>query len=187
MIPVLTSLPASLLVVLIPLAAAALAYLVRRWRTLETLAALLGCSLTLIVLSQPAGATVQLPGFTIEVGGSLNLLGRTLSIQEPDRLPLALLFAATLVVVVLAWRLPQGRLFVPLTLAILALMCAGLMIQPFVYAGLAFEAASALAAILIQSERTGPLSTIGAQRYLVLSTLALPAFLGAGYLISQAT
>ncbi len=178
--------PASLLVVLIPLAAAVPAWLFRRWRSLEALAALIGCGLVIALLSQPATATIPVPGLPIQVGGSLDLLGRTLTVQEPDRLPLVMLFASALVIFGLSWRLPQGRLSVPLGLGILSLVCAGIMIRPFVFAALAFEAAAALAAILIQSERMGPLSTVGAQRYLALSSLALPAFLGAGYVIGQA-
>ncbi len=178
--------PASLLVVLTPLAAAVVAYLLRRWRSVEVLAALIGCGLVIALLSQPATVTIPVPGLPIEVGGRLDLLGRTLTVQEPDRLPLVVLFASALVMFGLSWRLPQGRLFVPLGLGILALVCAGIMIRPFVFAALAFEAAAAMAAVLIQSERMGPLSTVGAQRYLALSSLALPAFLGAGYVIGQA-
>ncbi len=138
------------------------------------------------LLSQPATVTIPVPGLPIDVGGRLDLLGRTLTVQEADRLPLVVLFASALVMFGLSWRLPQGRLFVPLGLGILALVCAGIMIRPFVFAALAFEAAAALAAVLIQAERMGPLSTLGAQRYLALSSLALPAFLGAGYVIGQA-
>jgi len=186
MMPISASLPASLFVVLIPLAAAVSAYLLRRWRSLESLAALIGCGLVIALLSQPATTTIPVPGLPIEVGGRLDLLGRTLTVQESDRLPLVVVLASALVVLGLSWRLPQGRLFAPLGLVILSLVCAGIMIRPFVFAALAFEAAAAMAAVLIQAERMGPLSTVGAQRYLVLSSLALPAFLGAGYVIGQA-
>ena len=181
-----STLPASLLITLIPLAAGVLAYLFRRWRSIEVLTAVIGCGLVIVILSQPVDATLQLPGFQIEVGGALNLLGRTLGIRGPDRLPLVLLFASAMILFGLSWRLPQGWLFTPLGLGILSLASAGLMIRPFVFAGLAFETVAAFAAVMIQSERSGPLSTIGAQRYLVSSTLALPAFLGAGYVIGQA-
>lgn len=186
MMPISASLPASLLVILIPLAASVPAYLFRRWRSVETLAALTGCGLVIALLSQPATATIPVPGLLIEVGGRLDLLGRALTVQEADRLPLVVLFASAMMVFGLSWRLPQGQLFVPLGLGILSLVCAGIMIRPFVFAALAFEAAAALAVVLIQAERMGPLSTVGAQRYLTLSSLALPAFLGAGYVIGQA-
>lgn len=186
MMPTFASLPASLLVFLIPLVAAVPAWLFRRWRSAEILSAMAACGLAIALLSQPATATIPLPGLSIEVGGRLDLLGRALVVQEIDRLPLVVLFASALVLFGLSWRLPQGRLFVPLGLGILALVCAGLMIRPFVFAALAFEAAAAMAAVMIQAERMGPLSTVGAQRYLALNTLALPAFLGAGYVIGQA-
>jgi formate hydrogenlyase subunit 3/multisubunit Na+/H+ antiporter MnhD subunit len=68
----------------------------------------------------------------------------------------------------------------------LSLFSIGLLIRPFVFSALAFVASAALAAIMIQAEQSGQGSTRGAVRYLVIFTLALPAFLGAGYVVSQA-
>ena len=178
--------PASLLVVLIPAIAALPAYIFRRWRSFEMALALGACGLVLLLLAQPAEGGLKIALFNIETGGSLNLLGRILRVRATDQLALALLFSAAAVLFALSWQAPQGWSFVPVGLGMLSLFSLGLLIRPFIFAGLAFELAAALGAVMIQSERVGELSTSAAVRYLILSTLALPAFLGAGYVISQA-
>jgi multicomponent Na+:H+ antiporter subunit D len=178
--------PASLLIILIPLIAALPAYVLRRWRAIETLIAMLACAAVVVLLARP-GETLTLGGLTIDTGAPVNVLGRVLTVRTPDRAPLVLLFGLAALLFILGWGVSQGWTYVPLGLGILALLSAGLLIRPFVFAALAFEAAAALAAIMVQAERNGPASTGGALRYLVLTTLALPAFLGAGYAVNQAS
>ena len=66
----------------------------------------------------------------------------------------------------------------------LAAVSGALMIRPFVFAALALEAAAALAALMIQAERNGERSTLASMRYLITTTLALPLFLGADYVMA---
>jgi formate hydrogenlyase subunit 3/multisubunit Na+/H+ antiporter MnhD subunit len=179
--------PASWLVIIIPLAAALPAYILRRWHALETLLAVVACGLTVGLLSRPAQNPLSIAGFSVDTGAPVNLLGRVLVVREADRLPLLLLFAVAAVLFALSWRISQGWTFIPLGLCMLSLISIGLLIRPFVFSALAFVAASALAAMMIQAENSGGGSTRGALRYLILSTLALPAFLGAGYAITQAS
>jgi formate hydrogenlyase subunit 3/multisubunit Na+/H+ antiporter MnhD subunit len=179
-------LPAALLVIAIPLAGATLAYFGRRWQTLEVLIALLALGLGIVLLAQPITGAITLPGLAIDIDAPLNLLGRVLRIRETERVPLLLLFICTAVIFALSWRSPQGWTFVPIGLAVLAAMSAALLIRPFVYAALAFEAAAALAVLMIQAERQGERSTVGAMRFLVCATLALPLFLLAGWSIDRA-
>jgi multicomponent Na+:H+ antiporter subunit D len=178
--------PASLFIIIIPLVAALPAYILRRWRSIEVLIAMVACALVIGILSRPVDSTISLPGLSIQIGAPVNLLGRVLAVRAADRLPLLLLFASGMLLFMASWAVAQGWTFIPLGLGILSLLSTGLLIRPFVFAALAFEAAAALAAIMIQAERNGERSTTGAMRYLVLSTLALPAFLGAGYAVSQA-
>lgn len=179
-------LPAALIVIAIPLAGALLAYLGRRWQTLEVLIALLALGAGIVLLAQPITGAIALPGLTIDIDAPLNLLGRVLRIREPERVPLLLIFISTAIIFALSWRSPQGWTFIPIGLAVLSAMTAALLIRPFVYAALALEAAAALAVLMIQGERQGERSTIGAMRYLVCTTLALPLFLLAGWSIDRA-
>lgn len=179
-------LPAALLVIAIPLAGAALAYFGRRWQTLEVLIALIALGAGIFVLAQPLAGTIILPGLTLDIDAPLNLLGRVLRIRGPEQVPLLLLFICTAIIFALSWRSPQGWTFIPIGLAMLAAMSAALLIRPFVYAALALEAAAALAVLMIQAERQGERSTVGAMRFLVCATLALPLFLLAGWSIDRA-
>ncbi len=179
-------LPAALLVIAIPLAGAILAYFGRRWQTLEVLIALITLGLGIVILAQPITGAISLPGLTIDIDIPLNLLGRVLRIRGPERVPLLLLFICTALIFALSWRSPQGWTFIPIGLAVLAAMSAALLIRPFVYAALALEAAAALAVLMIQADRQGERSTVGAMRFLVCATLALPLFLLAGWSIDRA-
>ncbi|HEY3290000.1 MAG TPA: proton-conducting transporter membrane subunit [Anaerolineae bacterium] len=178
--------PASLLIILILLVGAVLAYFLRRWRSVEVLIAAICCGLGILILSRPIDAPAAIGGININLQMPVNLFGRVLAVRSTEQMPLLLFFIVALVLFLLGLAVSQGWTFVPLGMIILAMLSTGLMIRPFVYAALAFEAAAAVAAIMIQAERSGQNSTRGAFRYLIISTLALPAFLGAGYVIAQA-
>lgn len=179
--------PASLLIVLAPIAAAVPALLLRRWRLLETLAALIGCAVVIFLLVYSPDAPLRLGDVIIQSSAPLNILGRELTVRPYDRLPLLLIYIVAAIVFALGARIAQGWTFIPLGLGILAALSVALMIRPFVFAGLALEAAAAMSAIMIQAERNGKGSATGALRYLIIFTLALPAFLGAGYAADRAS
>ncbi len=178
--------PAPLLILAIPLAAAVPAYLLRRWRAVEVAVALAGCALALYLLSLPQGAVLNATLFKIDASQPLTVLGRSLGLHATDRQALTVLFSAAAVLFVLSWRLNEGWSFLPLGLVMLSLLSAGLMVRPFVFAGLALVAAAGVGAVMIQADRIGTSSTGAALRYLTLGVLALPAFLGAGTIIDQA-
>ncbi len=177
--------PASLIVLAIPLIGAALAYALRRWHSLEILTAVLSCGAVIFLLARPVTSVITLPGYIIDIDAPLDIIGRTLQVRAADRLPILVLFLNAAIVYAMSWRTAQGWTFVPIGLTVLAAMSAGLMIRPFQYAALAFEAAAALAALMIQAERTGEGTTRGAMRYLAITTLALPMFLLAGWVIDR--
>lgn len=180
--------PAALLVVSIPLVGALPAYLLRRWQGIEIGVAVLACAGVVVLLAQPPDSKIVLPGAPvgIELGAPFEVLGRLLRVRAANRVPILLLFICAATLFVLSWRAPQGGLFVPIGLIVLAAASLALMIRPFVYAALAFEGAAALAALMIQAERSGERSTLGALRYLSATTLALPMFLFAGWAIDRA-
>ncbi|PJF47474.1 MAG: hypothetical protein D6709_06010 [Chloroflexi bacterium] len=180
--------PAALLVVSIPLVGALLAYLLRRWQGIEIGVAALACAGVIALLAQPPDSKIMLPGALvgIELSAPFEVLGRVLRVRATERVSILLLFICAAALFVMSWRALQGRLFVPIGLIVLAAASLALMIRPFVYAALAFEGAAALAALMIQAERGGERSTLGALRYLSATTLALPMFLFAGWAIDRA-
>jgi len=181
--------PAALLVVAVPLVGAVVAYGLRRWQAIEIGVAVLSCIAAIALLARPLDSVIPIPGTSVGIAldAPLDMLGRVLRVRPEDRIPIILLFAATAVLFVLSWRAPQGWPFVPVGLVVLAAMSLALLIRPFVYAALAFEGAAALAALMIQAERSGERSALGALRYLSVITLALPLFLFAGWSIDRAS
>ncbi len=160
--------------IVLPLAAAPLAYLLRRWATLAGLLATgVAVFLTLVVL--------RLPLIPVSAESAVPVLGRELVLTPSNRLALAFIYAVATVIFVLGWRIPQGAPFFPLSLALLAALSGALLVRPFLFAVLLLQIGAGLSVFLIQSDRPG--STQAALRYLVLTTLAVPPFLVAGWLV----
>lgn len=160
--------------VVLPLAAAALAYLLRRWTTLAGLFSVaIAIFLALVVL--------QLPLIPATIGSAASVLGRELALTPSNRLALAFVYAITTLTFILGWRIPQGPAFFPASLALLAALTGALLVRPFLFAVLLLEIGAGISVFLIQSDRPG--STQAALRYLVLTTLAVPPFLIAGWVI----
>ena len=176
----------SIIVLLLPLLTALPAYVFRQRRSLEVLMGMLACGLVVGVLLLPYDRSNNLLIGTLDLGRPIEFLGVTLRMYAYDQIALSMIFLCAMILFALSWRTSQGRTFIPLGLCVLSIMSAGLMIRPFAYSGLLFVIAAALVAIMIQAEHIGERSTHGAMRYLILSTLALPAFLGAGYYFNQA-
>jgi len=182
--------PGAPLVVLIPLMSGAAIFVLRRWIRAEAVVAALLCLLiSALIIFVPTTPLPIVPGayVAISLDAPLEVLGRTLRVQPEDRALLGLLFIAAALLFLLSWRVPQGSLFVPLGLMALAALVAALLVSPFLYAALAFEAAAAFAVLMIQAERGGERSTLGALRYLIAVTLAMPLLLLAGWVIDSAS
>jgi formate hydrogenlyase subunit 3/multisubunit Na+/H+ antiporter MnhD subunit len=175
-------LPASALIVLLPLLAAGATVLLRRAPGVKVIIACGACALVVALLAQPIDATF----LGIDIDGQLNLLGRIMRVHQQDRLSLLILFACAAVLLIASWQTPHHWNFAPIGLALLSTVSAALMVRPVQYAGLLLVIAGALGAIMIQARQDENASTLGARRYLISSVLALPAFLGAGYLAQRA-
>ncbi|MCS7087672.1 MAG: hypothetical protein NZL91_03115 [Thermoflexales bacterium] len=181
------TLSAAPLLVVLPLAAGALTFLVRRWSWAEGAIAAVACALVASLLAAPTAATVHLGVITLSLDAPFVVLGRTLQIDASNRLALAGLFSGAVFLFALSSALPrQGDFFYPLALGMLGTLAAGLVVRPLLFAALAIEVAAALGALLIQANRLGARSTQGAARYLVSGTLAMPTFFLAFWLADRA-
>jgi NADH-quinone oxidoreductase subunit N len=184
---------APILWIVIPGVMAGMLYLLRRWERAAqvggTLATLL---LAWIAWQLPLGETVslgKLPGLsretTIFVATTLTVLGRRFILTNAMRpilimiyLGVAFWFGGALVARV-------SRLFIPLGLAIAALLTASLAVEPFFYAALIIEI-TALISVPILSP-PGRHVGRGVLRFLTFQTMGMPFILLAGWALGDVT
>lgn len=168
--------------IVLPLVAAGVVSLLRPFQALRALIAA-GVALVLGAgaLWLPLDRTVQLFGRRIALGEPVGLMGRQLVLSNADRTALAVMFLVAGGLFVISARTRPGPAFCSLGLALLGLLSAALVARPFLYASLLLTLAAVPTAILMQGGVPG--QTRGALRYMVLMTLALPAFLVAGWLM----
>ena len=172
------------LVLGLPLLAAVLAYLLRRWALAAAgLATAVAGWLGWIAWHWPLEGTVSLLGYTVEMGQPVALLGQELILTPASRPLLTFTCGLAAACFLYAWRISQGRSFFPFGLVLLSLFNAAVLTQPLTRAPLVLAFAAALAVYVIQAGRPG--STRGALRWLLFPTLAFPFFLVAAWYLEQ--
>jgi formate hydrogenlyase subunit 3/multisubunit Na+/H+ antiporter MnhD subunit len=173
-----------LLFLALPLAMAAVVYVVRRWATLSALLSVgtaLALGVAIIVL--PLGRTVELWGRQIVMGGTVTFLGRELVLEEVDRLAIAFLYLTAAGIFTLAWQASPGTMLFPIGLGMLSLLSGSLLIRPLIYAVLLAELSIALSLPALQIEGRSP--TQGGLQYLSLGLLAMPGLLVIHWLMDR--
>jgi len=179
--------PGALWLIALPIGFTPLIYLLRRTKTGAIIAAVVACV--------TAWLAVQLP-----VGVVLNLLGRTIELDQLSQVTLALLFAATAALFLLlalfsfvsesnrgqrlgvSGQISRGvRIFYPAALVILGLFVAASLSRHLGITAIFIELAAILTVFVIQTERLE--STRAALRFLVLMSVATPLFLLAAWQI----
>lgn len=173
---------APFILLLIPIGAATIVYLLRRWQTLAVIIGFLAV-LTMAFFTgiiDPGGV----PGSS-DGGGTLRVtwefLGQILILTEEIQGTLILVYLGVGLLFLLTLPFPQDRIFIPATLTVLAPMTAALMAQRFTFGSALLLIAAAVLAVLIQGERPG--STLASVRQLSLVVLAVPLLLVAGWMI----
>jgi formate hydrogenlyase subunit 3/multisubunit Na+/H+ antiporter MnhD subunit len=168
--------------IVVPLLAAGVLSVVRRFHTLSALlAAGVAGALGAGVLWLPLDRAVELGGRQVALGEPMELLGRQLVLGGADRIALGGIFLVAAGLFLIGWQARPGSSFFSLGLALLGILSAALVIRPFLYGSLLLTLAAVLTATLVQGGVPG--RTQGALRYLVMATLALPAFLIAAWLM----
>lgn len=178
--------PGPLLLLIGPPVVAGIVFLVRRW---PVVAAVLGAVGILILARMVAAVPLSAGEATgrLFVGDTLAVYGRAFVLMEGVQETMAWLYRGMGLICLLAAVVPQGRLFVPLSLLLLAAVAAVLMIQPFIFGILLILVVVALVAMVIQAGQPG--STLAALRSLVMGTVAVCLLLVAGWMMGadQAT
>ncbi|HIE37931.1 MAG TPA: hypothetical protein EYP77_02495, partial [Anaerolineae bacterium] len=173
-----------LLFLLLPMVSAALAYGLRRWRSLPSLlAAGVSLALGLALLWVPFDCTITVFGRELVLGGATDLLGRTLVFEPSARAWMAFLFLTGAALFLLAWRLEPEGLFAPLGLGLLGLLVGVLLVRPLIYAALLLQIAAVLSIFPLQADPRSPVR--GGLRYLTFFTLALPGLLVSHWLLDM--
>ncbi len=173
------------LVLTLPLLAALLVYLLRRWPLPSSIVAgAAALTLGLLLWRWPNAEPVLFLGRVVQVNAPVVLLGQNFAMQPTVQWVLGWLALVLAVTYLGAWRVSQGRTFYPFGLVLLSLFGAVLTIQPAWLAPILLAGVMAVAAFVIQAGRRG--STRGALRALWLPVLAIPLFLLAAWFVEQA-
>jgi formate hydrogenlyase subunit 3/multisubunit Na+/H+ antiporter MnhD subunit len=173
-----------ILLLALPLLAAAVTYLVRRWSLLAAFvsAATTGILATLCLLL-PLDRSAFVLGQEVAFGRPIVILGRSLILDPAGQMWLAFVFVLATVFYLFAWRISQGRSFFPFSLVILSLYALVVLLETFSLAVLALAISVALTVFVIQA---GQLTSIrGALRYLLITALAVPFMLAAAWYVDQ--
>lgn len=178
---------APLLWIVFPGFVAGILYLLRRWkRATQVSGALVALLLAWLAWQLPLDETISLgriPGLpaetTLYIGTTLTLLGRRFILTNALRPILIMIYLGVAFWFGGAFVARVNRLFIPLGLAIAALLTASLAVEPFLYAALIIEI-TILICVPILSPPGKPVGR-GVLRFLTLQTMGMPFILLAGW------
>jgi NADH-quinone oxidoreductase subunit N len=171
---------APLIWIVFPLIVAVIFWFLQKRATLVIVLATVLCALlALLAWSLPIASGVKLGPWAFEIRASLAVLGRQFVIDAGDRPFLTLIYGLGAFWFFGTRIAGAHRHFIPIGMAVLALMVAALAVQPFLYAALVVEIAVLLSIpMLVPPGR--PVGQ-GIVRYIIFQTLALPFLLFAGW------
>lgn len=179
-----TPIPGPIILLAVPLVAAVGAYLVRRWTLLAALiSAAAAAGIAALCLSLPLDQSAFVLEQEVAFGRPVVVLGQTLVLDHAGQLWLAFVFGLAAVYYLLAWRTPQGRSYFAFNLVMLAAYALAVLLHTFALSLLAFAMSATLAVFIIQAG--APESVRGAQRYLLVTLLAVPLLLAAAWFVDQ--
>ena len=168
----------------LPLLAAMLAYLLRRWALAAAgVATIVAAWLAWIIWYWSPVRTIRLWGQWVDMGQPVALLDQQLVLTPAARPLLAFTSGLAAVCFLYAWRISQGRSFFPFGLVLLSLFNGAALTQPLMRAPLVLAFAAAVAVYIIQAGRPG--SPRGALRWLLFPVLAFPFFLIAAWYLGR--
>jgi len=174
--------PGPILLLALPLAVAVITYLVRRWIVLAALlASATTALLAFLCLRLPLDRSAFVLGQEVAFGRPVVILGQTLQLEPAGQFWLAFIFLLATLLFLSAWPISPGRSFLPFGLAILALYALVILLQVFALAVLIFGVSATLTVFILQAGQLG--SIRGAQRYLLVSLLAVPLLLAAAWMV----
>ena len=179
-----TQIPGPFIVLVLPLLAAALVFLVRRWALpAAILSAAMTGALAILCLRLPLDRSAFVLGQEVAFGRPVVILGRGLQLEPASQAWLAFGFALAAILFLVAGRVSQGHSFFPISLTVLSLYALIALLQSLTLALIVFAISTTLVVFIIRRERTD--SVRGAQRYLVVVLLAVPLVMSAIWMVDQ--
>ncbi len=176
--------PGPMILLIPPLLAAVAAYVLRRWALLAAIiSAVTTGMIAVLCLRLPLDQSAFVLGQQVAFGRPVVVLGQTLVLGEAGKMWLAFVYGLPTVFFLFAWRISQGRSFFSFTLVALALYALAVLLPSFALSVLAFAIAATLLIFVLQAGQL--LSVRGAQRYLLVTLLAVPLLLMAAWLADQ--
>lgn len=173
-----------LILLLLPMVASGVAYVLRRWRTVPAwIATGVSLLLGLVLLILPSDQPLQIWGREILLNEPVTVLGRALVLTPSDRLAMGFLFMTGAVLFLLAWRFDRGGLFAPMGLGLLGMFGGILQVRPLIYAALLLQIAASFSVFPLYAEEDTPAR--GGLRYLTFFTLALPGLMISHWLLDN--
>lgn len=176
---------APLLWIVMPIAISVLFWFIQNKRLLVLIASVTFCMLLgLIAVYQPIGGILKLGPISLELNTTLAIFGRGFVLENSDRFFLAFInFAGAF------WFLGSRvsdapSKFIPIGMAIQALLTAALAVEPFLYSAVLIELVAIVSLPLLVTKNK-PVGK-GALRFLIYQSLALPFILLAGWILSGA-
>lgn len=179
-----TPIPGPIILLALPLIAAVVAYVVRRWALLAGLvAALTTAILAFLCFRLPLTQSAFVLGQEVAFGRPVVIAGRELILAPTGQVWLGFVFVLATVLFLFSWRSPQGRGFPAMGLVLLGLYTLIALLQTFALAAIVLGISAAVAVFLLQSEARP--SVRGAERYLQVVVLAIPLLMAAAWLNEQ--
>jgi formate hydrogenlyase subunit 3/multisubunit Na+/H+ antiporter MnhD subunit len=176
------------LFILFPLALSIILYLLQEKRVMVTRIAL-GVSffLALVAYIQPLGGRIAIGSLSVNLQNSISFLGRALTLSNSDRFLLVVIYLIAAFWFGGANIAQTPKMFVPVVLAITAIMVGALAVEPFIYAAVLLELAAILTIPLLLTRNQS--AGAGILRFFIYQAIALPVILLAGWMLegSQAS
>lgn len=171
--------------IIFPIIIAGIAFFFRRWKsvvriTLTLITLLLAFSAWLV----PIGEILTLGPWVFTVNDRLVFAGRQFVLDNPDRSLLIVIYLTLSYLFSGSMSAKVSSLFVPLGLAIGAILVASLSVQPFLYAALLIEVAVLIGVPLLSSP--GKSVKRGVLFYMIFLSFGFPFMLVGGGMISSA-
>lgn len=150
-------------------------------RTNRVIGIIIGSLLTVIAVFQPIGDVLRLGNIVLDFQPNLQILGRSLFLDNGDRFGLALIFSTFVFFCALMDEATVPSKFIPLGLGISAILVAALAVQPFLYSAVLVELAVLLMILLVRERKIDQKK--GIIRFLIYFTLAMPFILFSGWIL----
>jgi formate hydrogenlyase subunit 3/multisubunit Na+/H+ antiporter MnhD subunit len=131
-----------------------------------------------LILSLPLDDVLTVLGSSFRIERSWTVMGRSFSLGDDNRAVIAYLYVAGGFILMGAWTTQASRMFYPLAMAIMALVSASMMINPFLFSAILLELAAIAALLMLSTREKG--RALGGLRLLIQYTLAMLAILLAG-------